>query len=111
AGSLSGVQIGIAGNTSGNVQADGGQPALASSLLTEGSVSGSAVQIAANQGSASSGGGQAGLSSSVRVRQGASVRGSQVTVAGNQGSAQRGTAHSVDVAGSLHGGTITILGN
>lgn len=105
------VQLILAGNAASGVQARDGRVALANSVQTEGRLQGSSVQLVGNQGGADAGGSRDALANSLRVRQGSRVRAAQVTAAANQGTARNGTVNSADMAGSLHGGSITILGN
>lgn len=110
AGRVDGVQALIAGNSAASTQADQGSTALANSVQVDGTLQGSAVQVVANQGSARAAGKDA-LTNSVRSQSRGRVGSSTITVAANQGAAQQGVANSVDVAGTLQGGSITILGN
>ena len=109
-GRVEGVQALLAANTAVSTQADDGSTALANSVQADGTLQGSSVQVLANQGSARAGG-HDGLANSIRAQKRGRIAASSVTVAANQGTAQQGVANSVDVAGSLQGGSITILGN
>ncbi|MFE8646063.1 beta strand repeat-containing protein [Sphingomonas sp. NCPPB 2930] len=106
-----GLQLMVAGNTARDVIARDGKTALANSVLNEGRIGGSALQMTGNTGSATTGSADA-LANSLRNGGGADFAGSNATVAGNQGAAlQGGAVNSVDNAGRIGGAQITVAGN
>ena len=110
-GSANALQATLTGNTADDVHTRDGRTAAANSLLNEGSLNAAQVTVAGNRSGAQADGGDA-LAASVRNRKGAQLAGSQITVTGNQGTvAQKGTAHSVDNAGTIAGTRIAIVGN
>ncbi|MCS4509691.1 beta strand repeat-containing protein [Xylophilus ampelinus] len=106
-----GLKLTVAGNTARDVVARDGKAALANSVLNEGRIGGSTLQMAGNSGSATTGSADA-LANSLRNQGGADFSGSNATIAGNQGAAlQGGSVNSIANGGRFGGARVTVAGN